>query len=441
MSALRFPTVRFDFIRHRCILAGMTTIRCYPRAVTPCRFVACLTSLILLTPPAFAETLRVMGAGSLATAFSDLLRRFPAAPDTISAPEFGPPGLMREKIETGADVDLFASADMEQARRLATGQPLRVVVNFTRNRLCALARSAVNLTPSNMLDRLLDPGIRLAISTPGADPAGDYAWAVFARAEAARPGAGATLRAKAQQLYGGGARTPPLVSGKGAVKGIFLADRADMALAYCSGAAGTVGEVPGLVSVPLPYELAVGPAYGMVLLNTKAVTFRFATFVMSEVGQTILKSHGFEPVALVEPVLQLSGLLVQRAGHASSVISSERIAALPSLTQRVSFITGQGERQGDWTGPLLWDVLVASGAIDPAKPAEQVHLAARVTGADGYTAVIALAEIAPQFAARPVQVADQMNGVAIPDRALRLIVPGDRRGGRSVRDIVRIDVD
>jgi hypothetical protein len=40
---------------------------------------------------------------------------------------------MRQKIEVGADVDLFASADMAQARRLAIGHPERFVVNFTRN--------------------------------------------------------------------------------------------------------------------------------------------------------------------------------------------------------------------------------------------------------------------------------------------------------------------
>jgi hypothetical protein len=65
----------------------------------------------------------------------------------------------------------------------------------------------------------------------------------------------------------------------------------------------------------------------------------------------------------------------------------------------------------------------------------------RVTGADGYAAVIALAEIAPQFAGRPIQLADHMNGAPIPAPGLRLIVPGDRRGGRSVRDVVRIDFD
>jgi DMSO/TMAO reductase YedYZ molybdopterin-dependent catalytic subunit len=162
---------------------------------------------------------------------------------------------------------------------------------------------------------------------------------------------------------------------------------------------------------------------------------------MSEAGQAVLKAHGFEPVALVEPAPPSPGLVVQRAGQASRVISAERIAALPPFTQRVAFMTGHGEQQSEWTGPLLWDVLAASGAVDPARPADQVHLAVRVTGADGYTAVIALAEIAPQFAGRPIQVADHMNGASLPDHALRLVVPGDRRGGRSVRDVVRIDID
>ena len=97
------------------------------------RFSAVLIILCLM-PAARADILHVAGAGSLAAAFTDLLRRFPAGPDTVATPEFGPSGLMREKIEGGADVDLFASADMAQARRLAIGHPERFVVNFTRNR-------------------------------------------------------------------------------------------------------------------------------------------------------------------------------------------------------------------------------------------------------------------------------------------------------------------
>ena len=405
------------------------------------RITGCFIALILLVSPGLAETLQVAGAGSLTDAFTDLIRRFPAGADTIAAPEFGPSGLMREKIESGMNVDLFASADMEQARRLAIGHPERSVIHFTRNRLCAIARPAVGLTPTNMLDRLLDPAVRLATSTPGADPGGDYAFAVFTRAEAIRTGARAALEAKAQQLYGGGAKTPLLVPGKGAVEGIFLADRADVSLSYCSGAPAVVREVPGLAVVPLPAELSVGPAYGMVMINTKPLTLRFATFVMSEAGQTVLKAHGFDPVGLIEPAPPLPGLLIQRIGQASHMLSFERLAALKPMTQRVGFLTGQGEQQNEWTGPLLWDVLAASGAADAIKPAEHVRLAVRVTGADGYTAVVALAEISPQFAGRPIQLADHLNGALLPDHGLRLVVPGDKRGGRSVRDVVRIDIE
>jgi len=399
-----------------------------------------LSLLLALTLPASAESLRVIAAGSLTAAFTDLLRAFPAAPDSVAAPEFGPSGLMRQKIESGAEVDLFASADMEQARRLAVGRAERAVVHFTRNRLCALARPTVGLTSANMLDRLLDPGVRLATSTPGADPAGDYTWAVFARAEAIRAGARAALEGKAKQLFGGAA-TPLLVAGKGAVEGIFLADQADVVFTYCSGSSTVVREVPGLSVVSLPPELAVGPAYAMVLLNTKAVTLRFAVFVMSEAGQAVLKGHGFDPVALVEPAQTQRGLLVQRVGQSSQIVSPERIAGLARISQRVGFSSARGEQQNEWTGPLLWDVIGASGVVDVDRPREVAHLAVRITGADGYSALIALGEIAPQFEGKQVLLADQMNGVPAPGRVLRLIVPGDGLGGRSVRDVVRIDVE
>jgi DMSO/TMAO reductase YedYZ molybdopterin-dependent catalytic subunit len=168
---------------------------------------------------------------------------------------------------------------------------------------------------------------------------------------------------------------------------------------------------------------------------------RFAAFVMSESGQALLKARGFDPVALAGPVPAAPALLVQRTVQASHMMPADRIGALKPITQNVSFTTGHGEQQVEWTGPTLWDVLAASGALESVKVGEQPRLAVRVTGADGYSAVIALAEIAPQFAGRPVQLADHMNGAPLPDNALRLVVPGDRRGGRSVRDVVRIDID
>jgi molybdate transport system substrate-binding protein len=244
-----------------------------------------------------AEPLQIYAAGSLTAAFTDMVRAFPAPAGTVAPPVFGPSGVLRDRIEHGEPADLLASADMDQPRALAHEKGGRQVVMFTRNRLCALARASVGLTPDNTLEKLLDPNVRLATSTPHADPGGDYTWAVFARAEAVHPGAQAILEAKALQLVGG-PNSQPLVAGRGAAQGVFLADRADVMLGYCSGAGPIVREISGLTSVSLPPALTVGPAYGLIVLSDNPLAARFALFVLSEQGQAILLQHGFDPIGL-----------------------------------------------------------------------------------------------------------------------------------------------
>ena len=383
-----------------------------------------------------AEPLRVAAAGSLTDAFTDLLHRFPAGADSVAPATFGPSGLLRDKIEASGGFDLFASADMGQPRRLAQGHPERIVLHFTRNKLCAFARATVGLNGETMLERLLDPKTRVATSTPGADPGGDYAWEMFARADAVRPGARAMLEAKALKLVGGGDATPLLVPGKGAVEGVFLADKADVMLAYCSGGTSLLAAVPGLVSLPLPPALAVGAEYGMVLLNDRAPTLRLAAFILSEAGQAVLHDYGFDPVGYLPP--PTPSLLVGRTGQVARRVA---LARLPPARLHVDADPAHKTPARDWSGARLWDVLVAAGAVEPSKPAGQVREIVRITGADGYTAVLGLGEIAPEFANHPVLLADHLDDAAIPHEAWRLIVPGEQRLGRSVRDVMRIDVE
>ena len=254
----------------------------------------------LLLGPSLAradDALHLFAAGSLTEAMTEMLAASGIPDARLAPPVFGPSGVLRDRIEQGAPADILASADMQQPRRLAAARGNRPVVVFTRNRMCLLARDTLGVTQANMLDRMLDPKLRLVTSTPHADPGGDYAWAVFARAEALHPGAKAALEAKALQLVGG-PTSQPLVAGHGQVAGVFLADKGDLMLGYCSGAASVMREAPGLVSVVLPPDLTVGPAYGMVVLTDHPLAERFAVFVMSERGQAILARAGFVPVAV-----------------------------------------------------------------------------------------------------------------------------------------------
>ena len=110
------------------------------------RNVFCLmVAFATLSASARADTLKVISAGSLRAAVTELLHRFPLQSDTVDPPEFGSSGLMREKIENGAAADIFTSADMEQPRRLAAGHPERMVIYFARNSMCAIARPNLNL--------------------------------------------------------------------------------------------------------------------------------------------------------------------------------------------------------------------------------------------------------------------------------------------------------
>ncbi len=149
------------------------------------------------------EGVRLHAAGSLRAALTEVARAFTAAHGVPVTLVFGASGLLRERLERGEPGDVFASANMEHPQALAQAGKAGPVVMFARNRLCALARPDVGATSDTLLDRMLDPAVTLGISTPRADPSGDYAWEVFRRAETLRPGSQARLEAKARQFVGG----------------------------------------------------------------------------------------------------------------------------------------------------------------------------------------------------------------------------------------------
>ena len=255
----------------------------------------CVVSMI---SPVTAQELRVLGAGSLREVTAEIGKRYREATGTTVVADFGPSGLLRERIEKGEDADLFASADMGPPLKLLRGGRATRVAMFTRNTLCGVAVPKVGLTTANFLERLLGPAIKLGTSTPEADPAGDYTWEMFRRADALRPGSYEVLVEKAQQIVGGPANNAP-VEGKDPAVAALAAGVVDVVIGYCTSAKLRLWQMPELQVVAVPSEIATGPEYGLaVLKGADPHALDLALFMLSPEGQQIFSDYGFTLVGL-----------------------------------------------------------------------------------------------------------------------------------------------
>jgi molybdenum ABC transporter molybdate-binding protein len=255
-----------------------------------------LLALILLIGPvtsASAGNLVLYGAGSLKGGMTEIAAQFDQRFGTTTRVTFGPSGMMRERIEKGEPVDIFTSADIGNAQTLIDEKRAATVVLFARNRLCGYAKPAVGLTTENFLARALDPGVKLATSTPKADPGGDYTWELFRKADGIQPGSFTALDAKALKLVGG-PQAVAIPSGHNAQAYLMGSGQADMFISYCSSANDVRKEMADVTVVELPKELAISAAYGLTVLDgANPDAYRLALFILSPSGQDILAKYGF----------------------------------------------------------------------------------------------------------------------------------------------------
>ncbi|MGE0428499.1 MAG: substrate-binding domain-containing protein [Hydrogenophaga sp.] len=235
--------------------------------------------------------MQVYAAGSLREAFTELVRSGACEPATLT---FGAAGLLRERIERGEQAQVFASADLSQPERLARQGGWMAPVVFTRNSLCALVATHVEIRSATLLDTLLDPEVRVGTSTPNSDPSGDYAWALFDKADALRPGAGTLLKAKALQLTGA-ADSPRAPAGLGTYAWVMAQGWADVFLTYRTNALAACEERSDLRMLELPAELQVGARYGASCRDDAPPSVRaWLSALLSTPVQQILVRHGFE---------------------------------------------------------------------------------------------------------------------------------------------------
>lgn len=152
--------------------------------------------------------------------------------------------------------------------------------------------------------------------------------------------------------------------------------------------------------------------------------------------------------ALTAASLTFPGVYVAAADQSIVVATSTEqthnidpalVEQLPAVEKKTSFLTSHGPEQATYTGALLWSVLERAEMLGGDRRA-RLRRTILVTGRDGYSAVLALAEIDPEFEGKGVLLAYRRDGKPIDGNGLRLVVPDDRHGGRSVRDVVRIDI-
>jgi ABC-type molybdate transport system substrate-binding protein len=258
-------------------------------------FTFSLAAALAMSSAADAGDIQLYAAGSLRAALTDIAKAFTAETGNQIQGKFGPSGLLEKEIADGAKADLFASANMEYPRMLNSANKSGPVFRFARNKLCALVKPGIKVDSETLVDRMLDPSIKLGTSTPNSDPSGDYAFEVFRKIDAIRPGAGAILERKALKLTGSATSAVP-PAGYSVYRWHVAEGRADIFLAYCTVAAEAKKQHLDQQIVDLPQTLAVGADYGLTVINGAPPTAQqFAQFILSSAGQTILIGYGFAP--------------------------------------------------------------------------------------------------------------------------------------------------
>jgi hypothetical protein len=107
-----------------------------------------------------------------------------------------------------------------------------------------------------------------------------------------------------------------------------------------------------------------------------------------------------------------------------TTVSVDEIRALAQQTRSVSFESSAGSQSHTYVGAALIDVVMpALPNVDGNAKHPLLPVAVLAIGADGYSAAVAWAEIAPDLTAKPVLVAYTEDGQPLDQP--RLVVPGD----------------
>lgn len=119
------------------------------------------------------------------------------------------------------------------------------------------------------------------------------------------------------------------------------------------------------------------------------------------------------------------------------------LQTLPVETVDVTYESSSGAQQHGYTGVRLFAVLERAGLlVDPDRNNDRLSKYVVMTAKDGYEVVISWGEIDPDFGNAPILLAWEEDGAPLTgeDGPVRLVTPGDVRGGRYAFGVISIEV-
>lgn len=123
----------------------------------------------------------------------------------------------------------------------------------------------------------------------------------------------------------------------------------------------------------------------------------------------------------------------------------DRLEQFPPAQENVTYFAAGSVVSESFTGVLLWDLLnnspVNGIVTNPTVKNDILHKVVIVTGTDCYQSVFGAGEIDPFFGGSQIMVAYANGGQSLGSAGFaRIVVPGDKAGGRFVSNIAHIEV-
>ncbi len=389
-------------------------------------------------------TLTVFAASSLTDTFNAIKPMFEAAHPGVSVVfSYGASSTLATQLTQGAPADIFASANAKQmsvaqAAKRISGTPR----TFAKNRLILIV-PADNPAKITSLKDLAKAGIKLVIAAKNV-PVRDYTNAMLDTL-AKTPGFGDAYKTAVLQNVVSEEDNVRQVSAKVAL------GEADAGIVYRSDVTPDIAAK--VIALPIPDAVNTLATYPIAVTDNSAnpdLAKAFIAYVLSEAGQKTLTAWNFIPAAIpaLPPTISLP---TDGALHLGGQVLTPLTLSVDDLknnytpqTVKVTYLSGTTTVNASFTGVSLHDLLDAAAInVNADAKNDKLNLFIEATGSDGYQAVIAEGEIDPDFGDQPLLVAYDQDGSPISasnQGPIRLVVPGDKHGGRYVGGLVSLEV-